>query len=121
MESNTASSKQQDIPTDQTTPSPTPTNLVQNPLIDVGANTAGAGTHPTLSATAFPTLSTADWVRLAQINPVTSSFIPQSTNQPLLMPPPDPPKKPRGRPRKQAAPQRSKSLFPSQPLPDHEA
>ncbi|KAH9808868.1 hypothetical protein DFH28DRAFT_1134628 [Melampsora americana] len=120
MESNTPPSKQQQIQiTPQNTPSSTPTNLVQKPSIAVGANMAG--THTTLSATAFPALSTADWVRLAQINPVMSCLIPQSTNQPLLMAPPDPPKKTQGQPRKQPAPQRSNSLCLSQPLPDHEA
>ncbi|KAH9811846.1 hypothetical protein DFH28DRAFT_1130546 [Melampsora americana] len=120
MESNTPLSNQQDIDiTPQTTPSLTPTNVVQNPPIAVGANTPG--THSPLSSTSFPPLSTADWVRLAQINPVTSGLIPHATYQEPLMAPPDPPKKTRGRPKKQPAPPRSNSVRLSKPLPDHQA
>ncbi|KAH9824947.1 hypothetical protein DFH28DRAFT_920938 [Melampsora americana] len=98
-------------------PSPTLTNLLQKPLIAAGANTAG--TH--MASFPGPTLLTAYWVHPAQINPVISGFIPQSTNQPLIRGLPDPPKKTHGWPWTQTAPQQSKSLCLSHSPPDHEA
>ncbi|KAH9806824.1 hypothetical protein DFH28DRAFT_940310 [Melampsora americana] len=98
----------------QTTPTPSPPTIVQSPSIAIGANTAGTA----LSAIPFPipTLTSADWLRLQQVNSLACLMPPPSSNQAALANQAAPAKKPRGRPWKPKAAPSSQPV--SQRVPD---